>query len=200
MAKKIYYYVVKNRSASTVLYTIPEDNIRRRFTPGEEKRISYEELLHLSYQPGGRELMASFLQIKSEGVPKSFGIKTEPEYYMDEKQVINLLKNGTLDQFLDCLDFAPEGVIELIKKFSVSLPLDNYEKRQALKAKTGFDVDAAIANSGQEPSAQQEAAVQAAVATPPAGRRTAANYDGNTEETSTTPRRTTTNYKVITTG
>lgn len=199
MSKKMYYYIVKNRSASHVLYTIPEDNVRRRFTPGEEKRISYEELLHLSYQPGGRELMANFLQIKSEGVPASLGIKTEPEYYMDEKQIINLLKNGTLDQFLDCLDFAPEGVIELIKKFAVSLPLDNYEKRQALKAKTGFDTDAAIANSGQEPSAQQEEAVKAAVATPPSGRRTAANYD-KTEKPAETPRRTATNYKVITTG
>ena len=176
MNKKTYYYIVKNRSASHVLYTIPEDNVRRRFTPGEEKRISYEELLHLSYQPGGRELMANFLQIKSTGVPASLGIKTEPEYYLNEQQIIDLMKHGSLDQFLDCLDFAPEGVIELIKKFAVSLPLDNYEKRQALKQKTGFDVDAAIANSGKEPTEQQEQAVKAAVATPPTGRRTTTNY------------------------
>ena len=44
MAQK-YYYNVKNRSASTIVYKIPEDNIRRRFTPGETKRISYDELL-----------------------------------------------------------------------------------------------------------------------------------------------------------
>ena len=55
MAKKMYYYNVKNRSAGAVLYTIPEDNIRRRFAPGETKRISYEELLHLSYQFKVRE-------------------------------------------------------------------------------------------------------------------------------------------------
>jgi hypothetical protein len=178
MAKKMYYYNVKNRSAGAVLYTIPEDNIRRRFAPGETKRISYEELLHLSYQAGGRELMANFLQIQSEGVPKSLGIKTEPEYYMNEQQVIDLLKNGTVDQFLDCLNFAPEGVIELIKKFAVSLPLDNYEKRQALKAKTGFDVDAAVANSGQEPDQTKEEAIKQTVeASENTGRRTAApNY------------------------
>ena len=56
-----YFYNVKNRSAGIVKYTIPEDNIVRRFTPGETKRISYEELLHLSYQPGGREMMINFL-------------------------------------------------------------------------------------------------------------------------------------------
>jgi hypothetical protein len=40
-----------------------------------------------------------------------------------------LLKNGSKEAFLDCLDFAPEGVLDLIKKFAVELPLDNYDKR-----------------------------------------------------------------------
>ena len=176
MATKIYYYNVRNRSAGVVVYKIPEDSITRRFAPGEVKRLPYDELLHLSYQPGGRELMANFLQIQSEGVPKSLGIKTEPEYYMSEQQIVDLLKHGSLDAFLDCLDFAPVGVIELIKKYAVSLPLDDYEKRQALKAKTGLDVDKAIANSGQEPDAKEEEKKQAAIQAPATGRRTTTNY------------------------
>lgn len=176
MAEKKYFYNVKNRSGSVVTYTIPEDNIRRRFTPGETKRISYEELLHLSYQPGGRELMAAFLQIQSEGVPKSLGIRTEPEYYMSEQEVVELIKHGSLDQFLDCLDFAPEGVLELLKKFSVEIPLTDFDKRRALKDKTGFDVDAAIANAGKEADAKTEEARIQQVAAPAAGRRTSTNY------------------------
>ena len=176
MVKKQYYYNVKNRSATTVLYKIPEDNIRRRFTPGETKRISYEELLKLSYQPGGREMMANFLQIQSEGVPKSLGMNPEPEYYMSEAQIVELLKNGSQEAFLDCLDFAPEGVIDLIKRLSVSLPLTDYQKRVALKAKTGFDVDAAIANSGPEVDTKTEQAAKAAVEAPTIGRRTSSNY------------------------
>jgi len=81
-----------------------------------------------------------------------------------------------MEQFLDCLDFAPAGVIELIKKFAVSLPLDNYEKRQALKAKTGLDVDKAIANAGLEPDAKEEEKVKAAIEAPTSGRRTSTNY------------------------
>ena len=46
---KMYYYNVKNRSAGIVLYKIPEEGITRRFAPGETKRISYQELLQLSY-------------------------------------------------------------------------------------------------------------------------------------------------------
>ncbi len=196
---KTYYYNVKNRSAGTVLYTIPEDNVRRRFTPGETKRISYEELLHLSYQPGGREMMANFLQIQSTGVPKSFGIKTEPEYYMSEKDVVELIKHGSLDAFLDCLDFAPEGVIELVKQFAVSLPLTDYEKRQALKTKTGFDVDAAIANAGQEVDARKEEEIKAAASAPVSGRRTNVSYQATTEEPKITERKTSPKYNVVTT-
>jgi hypothetical protein len=115
--------------------------------------------------------MASFLQIKSEGVLKSLNIKTEPEYNMNEQQVVDLLLHGSLYEFLDCLDFAPTGVIELIKKFAFQLPLSDYEKRKALKNKTGFDVDAAIANSGLEPTTEEKQEV-AVAATPPSSRRT----------------------------
>ena len=52
---------VKNRSASFICYRIPEDGIRREFAPGEVRQIAYEELEKLSYQRGGREMMAQFL-------------------------------------------------------------------------------------------------------------------------------------------
>lgn len=144
MSEKMF--TVKNRSASRVFYKIPEDNIRREFNPGETKRISFEELEKLSYQSGGRELMANFLQIQSEEAIADLGMHTEPEYNMTEEQIIDLIKTGSLDAFLDCLDFAPVGVIDLLKKFSVSVPLADYDKRKALKEKTGFDVDIALKN------------------------------------------------------
>ena len=56
---------VKNRSASIVIYSIPEDGVRREFAPSEKKFISIEELDKLTYQAGGRELMTNFLQIQN---------------------------------------------------------------------------------------------------------------------------------------
>ena len=41
-------YDVKNRSASMVVYKIPEDGIRREFAPGESKKIKFGELEKLS--------------------------------------------------------------------------------------------------------------------------------------------------------
>jgi hypothetical protein len=90
--------------------------------------------------------MANFLQIQSVEATENLGIHTEPEYNMSEDQIVNLIKTGSLDAFLDCLDFAPVGVIDLLKQYSVSIPLADYDKRQALKEKTGFDVDVALKN------------------------------------------------------
>lgn len=151
-------YIVKNRSASRICYRLPEDGIRREFAVGESRRISHTELEKLSYQTGGRELMANFLQIQDEEALKNFGIHTEPEYNMSEEQIIDLIKNGSLDAFLDCLDFAPVGVLDLVKKFSVTIPLDDYKKRQALKAKTGFDVDVALKNIAAEKAEDENSA------------------------------------------
>lgn len=158
-------YTVKNRSAGRVFYKIPEDNIRREFNPGETKRISFNELEKLSYQSGGRELMTNYLQIQSVEATSELGIHTEPEYNMTEEQIIDLIKTGSLDAFLDCLDFAPVGVIDLLKKFAVSVPLADYEKRQALKEKTGFDVDIAIKNMIAEKSEDNTSTNLAAPAT-----------------------------------
>jgi hypothetical protein len=73
--------------------------------------------------------MANFLQIADENVTNDLNIKTENEYYMSEEQIIELLREGSLDAFLDCLDYAPVGVMDLVKKYSVSLPLNDVEKR-----------------------------------------------------------------------
>lgn len=63
---------------------------------------------------------------------------------MSEQDIIKLMQTGSIDEFLDCLDFAPPGVIDLIKKLSVSLPMTDFQKVNALKAKTGFDASAAL--------------------------------------------------------
>ena len=133
-------YNVKNRSSSVVVYKIPETNLRREFAPGETKKIPFGELEKLTYQQGGRELLEQFLQIIDEAVTSDLNVRREIEYDMSESQVKDLLLSGSLDAFLDALDFAPIGVVDLIKSMSVSLPLTDLNKRKALKEKTGFDV------------------------------------------------------------
>lgn len=149
-------YNVKNRSSSVVVYRIPETNLRREYAPGEVKLVEFGELEKLTYQPGGRELLEGFLQILEPEVTESLNVTTEPEYNMSEEQIVELLRSGSLDEFLDALDFAPIGVIDLIKILAVKLPLTDFDKRKALKDKTGYDVDKALSNLEAEKTAAQE--------------------------------------------
>ena len=141
---------VKNRGASVVVYRVPELGIRRSFAPGETKEIDYEELEKLTYRPGGMAILTKFLQIQDSETINSFGMRVEPEYYMSEQDVMKLIANGSLDAFLDALDFAPIGVIDLIKKYSISMPLVDISKRKALKEKLGFDVESALKHIEEE--------------------------------------------------
>lgn len=187
-------YNVKNRSSSIVVYRIPETNLRREFEPGEIKRVPFGELEKLTYQPGGRELLENFLQILEEEVTTDLNVHREVEYDMSETQIRDLLLSGSLDAFLDALDFAPIGVIDLIKTMSVQLPLTDLNKRRALKEKTGFDVDRALIHVEEERMAEKQKdsnKIDTAEAAPT--RRV------KTEEPQAT-RRTNSNYKVVNRG
>ena len=149
-------YRVKNRGASTVVYKIADKGIRREFKPGQIMQISSEELEELTFQPGGTMILSQFLQILDlEGI-QAARIKTEPEYHMSEADVAKLITSGSLDAFLDALDFAPIGVIDLIKKLSITIPMVDIQKRKALKEKTGFDVEAALKHNEEDKEDDQK--------------------------------------------
>lgn len=184
---------VKNRGASMVVYRIPELGIRRSFAPGEVKSISYDELEKLTYRPGGMAILTKFLQIQDIDTMNNFGMRVEPEYHMNEQDVIKLIANGSLDAFLDALDFAPTGVIDLIKKYSVSIPLVDMNKRKALKEKIGFDVEAVLRHVEEEKEDDRstilkqggERRVKVEEPAAPAGRRTTPKYNIISKSTET---------------
>ena len=178
---------VTNRCGGTAIYKIPEHGIRREFIAGESKRIPYEELVWLSYQPGGRNMMTNTFLIEEIKATKELNIHTEPEYFMTENDVINMLQNGSVDELLDALDFAPTGVIQIIKDQAVALPIYDMRKRQAILEKTGFNVTSAITNGAPDADDVVEA---------PAATRRVRREEA--PETPTAPaRRTESKYKII---
>ena len=144
MLEKNTIIKVTNRDNGVVGYSIPEMGIRRLFQKGEIKEITMEELRKLSYRPGGQVILNECLIVHSEEALKELNPDYEPEYFYTEKEVEELLLKGTQAQFLDCLDFAPEGVINLIKDMAVKLEINDLAKREAIMAKTGFNVTRAI--------------------------------------------------------
>ena len=143
---------VKNRSSGRVVYNIKEDGLRREFYPKEEKKnIPIAELQKLVQMPGGRELFYNYLQVDDPEVAKYLiNAEIAPEYWITDEEMLQWIQTCSLPAFQDALDFAPDGVKDLIKKYAVSLKLNDYDKRQAIKEQLGFDVTAAIENSGEE--------------------------------------------------
>lgn len=136
---------IRNRDNAAVFYDIPELNgLHRVFQPGEVKEVSLDELIKLSYTPGGMSLLRNNFVLGSPEAVKIILGQVEPEYNYTAADIKNLMENGSLDEFLDCLDFAPEGVIEIIKTMAVNLPLNDVAKREAILNKTGFNVTNAI--------------------------------------------------------
>lgn len=136
---------VINRYSGVVGYDVPDLQVHRNFFPGETKDISYEELEKLSFVPGGEVILREYLEITDKEVANNLLHKSpEPEYYYSEEDVKKIMQQGTLDQFLDCLDFAPDVIKDMIKDLAVELPLNDMNKRQAIKDKLGFDVTKAI--------------------------------------------------------
>lgn len=147
---------VTNRDNGIVGYDIPDlGNLHRSYMPRETKVVTFEELQKLSYVEGGEYILRNCLVIKDKEVIEELCPGVEPEYFYTEKDIIDLMQTGSLDAFLDCLDFAPSGVLETIKALAVSLPLNDVAKRKAILDKLGFDVTNAI--SIEESSKDEDA-------------------------------------------
>jgi hypothetical protein len=112
---------VSSRNAGSLAYTIPSLRVRREWSKsGEENFISIDELIELTTIPGGRKLLEEYLLINDdEAIEAVLGHEVQPEYKYTEKEIEFLLYGGTDEQFADCLDYAPAGVLELLKNMAV---------------------------------------------------------------------------------
>lgn len=135
---------VENRANAIVCYRVPESKIIRRFVPGEVKEIEMGELRQAIQIPGTYRLIESNLIIHNKEAVDELLPNAEPEYFYDKNDVIFLLEQGTVDQLKDALDFAPAGVIDLIKEQAVKTELNDMRKREAILEATNFNVSKAI--------------------------------------------------------
>lgn len=136
---------VANRGSGKVFYKLDELRVKRDFAPNEIKEVPFNELQVLQYSRGGQALLRENLIIlDNEALDALIPDGVEPEYYYTEEDIKDMLLNGSLDEFLDMLDFAPKGVIDNVKKLAVIVKLNDVDKRKAILDKTGFDVSKAI--------------------------------------------------------
>lgn len=177
---------VTNRSRGSVGYKIPDmGNLKRKFEKGETKKVTAEELRKLDWSAGGHRLIKDFFKLDNKELIEELLNEVEPEYYYSEEQIKDLLLNGNMDAFMDCLDFAPEGVINLMKDLAISLEIPDTRKREAISKRTNSDVNNAIkinqlskVEEDKKPEEEKKRRVQQpaeATEEAPRGRRTTPN-------------------------
>ena len=173
---------ITNRYNGMAGYDVEDLGVNRLFMAGETKEVTMEEIRKLSYSIGGMNLLKKYFVLDNkEAIEEILGV-VEPEYYYTEKDILTLLNSGSLAELQDCLDFAPEGTIELVKKLAVETKLNDIQKRKAIFEATGFNVDTAVmVNEETEDEKAEEVKTRRVSTTTtetpvaaPTGRRTAA--------------------------
>lgn len=182
---------ITNRSPGTVSYYIHSTRTTRDFPPGVTYTVNYSEIEEVSKQPGGRELLYNYFYIdKMPEIAEDLLIHTEPEYFIPENELDNWMNTSSLDAFKDALDYAPDGMRDLIKKHAVTLPLNDMAKCEAIKEQLGFDVIMAIRNERDTLEDEDKKEIPA-----PANHGRRANVESETPAVAA--RRTTPKYKVV---
>jgi len=167
MIEKSKIIKLTNRDTGPVGYIIPDTGAHRTFTAGETKEVTFDEIEKLSWTRGGKELLKNYLIIQDEEAVEEILGEVEPEYYYTQEIIKKLLKEGSLAQLQDALEFGPKGVVELIKQDAVDLKIDSNAKREEIFNKTGFNVSRSIElNENSEEDSKEEAATSKRRANP----------------------------------
>lgn len=135
---------VYNRSDSNITYTLPELNTRRVFALGECKDLDAKELEALWQMDGGMTIIKDYLVIDDKDWVAQHWDDAPIEYFWKADDVKKCLIEDSLELFRETLDYAPQGVIDLIKMLAWQLPITDLNKVEAIKQATGFDTLAAI--------------------------------------------------------
>ena len=111
------------------------------FNAGQTRKVPIDDLIEINSSEGGRVLLRDYLVIEDKEALGILEITPEPEYYYTEAEIRKLLTEGTLDQLEDCLNFAPGGVIDILKEVAVDMKLPDTRKRELIAKKIGFNID-----------------------------------------------------------
>ena len=135
---------VINRTGGGLAYSIDALRVSRYWPkPGHHLNISIAELSELRTVPGGTKMLEECLLIEDlEALKILFpDSELEPEYNYGVEEVEFLLQEASLEQLLDALDYAPHGVLDLIKSQSVKKLPNETSKISAINEKFNIDIN-----------------------------------------------------------
>ena len=135
--------VVVNRKQGGLTILIPDLNVRKRFAKtGAFSTMTVGELEALKISPGGERVLKEYLRIEdAEVADHILDGQVEAEYNYGEKEIDFLLYKATTEQLLDALDFAPEGVLEIIRAKAIEKWPNTTDKLIAINEKFSISLE-----------------------------------------------------------
>ena len=139
---------VVNLTNHKVGYNLVDENLHRSLQPNEHRRILAGELRRLNYQKGGHILLTNYLSVKNAELAREFGvdIDNQIEYNWTPEDVDRVLQTGTIEELMDAMDFAPEGIKQRLAARAVELKISDSNKRKVITDNSPYDIDAQIKN------------------------------------------------------
>jgi len=149
---------VINRTKGRLGYKIDTLRVSRHWlNTGDVLYISINELIELTTVPGGLKLLEKYLLIEDEeAITLIYGRELEPEYKYSEKEIEFLLYEGTDAQLLDCLDYAPQGVLKIIRAKATNKLPNTTVKVMAINQKLAINLSSMNINNQEEVAPEVE--------------------------------------------
>lgn len=144
--------LVQNLTNDDVIYIDNDGGVERRiiFKPQQTQELPEDMIERMSYDIGGSRLLTDYLSVKDDEIRQRIGVPADQiEYDYTKEEVIANLKSNDLNVILDMLDFAPEGIIEMMVTEAVNLPITNRDVMKAISEKTGKNIEMMINNKEQ---------------------------------------------------
>lgn len=137
---------VRSRTEGSVAYKLDSLRVARSWPKtGSVLQISIDELKELMVQPGGEYILRNLVIIEDEEARiEILGAEVQPEYNYTEDEIKYLLYEAEDNALLDCLDYAPIGVLELIKEYSLEKMPNTTAKIKAINQKLNINLNKII--------------------------------------------------------
>ncbi len=151
---------VQNLTNNDVVYIDDNGGIARRMVFHAQQTIPVEKevIERMQYDTGGAVLLKDFLSVKDDDMRTDIGIPADQiEYNWTKEDVKNLLTSGEEDALRDALDFAPQGIIDMIIDMAVAMPLNDRNKVEIIAEATGRNIEMMINNKLQYEKASEKA-------------------------------------------
>ncbi len=138
---------IRNMVNHKVVYVLPDWNRKVVFEPFQERKIPAGELRALHYTTGGYNLLHDYLCVENADLRAEFEIpkdQIEYDWKLDDIKHLLLDNNALIESLQDALDFAPEGIREMIIDYAVIWRIPDSNKRKVISQMTGIDIDKQI--------------------------------------------------------